>query len=268
MIKKLLTTLIAGIFVGSVYAQTAPTAPTQASAPTITQEATTRFAAGVTASLNASTTNIIYLEQTGLSPTISINQDGNSNRAGSDASGTINSMILNGDSQVVTIDQTGNLNVINTMKIKGNEANVYLLQLGNSNTANVSAGQTTSASGTAAGNTNALLDLRFSGDSNTLNYTGNGTKLQAAVYVTGDGNTLNLQQTSTAGQQMLINLSSSDNNTVNVLQSSASMSSLALSQNGTGSTTFNISQTGTYANAANITATAAGGSFNIIQKSR
>ena len=179
-------------------------------------------------------------------------------------------MILNGNSQVVTIDQTGNNNMINTMKITGNEANVYLEQAGNSNTANVSAGLTTSVSGTAAANTNALLDFRFTGNSNTANYTGNGTKLQAAVYVTGNGNTLNLEQSSatSAGQQMLINLSSSDNNTVNVLQSSASMSSLVLAQNGTGGTTFNISQTGTHANAANISATAAGGSFNIIQKSR
>jgi hypothetical protein len=67
---------------------------------------------------------------------------------------------------------------------------------------------------------------------------------------------------------MYINLDTSNNNTVNVLQSSASMSSLALTQNGTGGTTFNISQTGTYSNVANIQATAAGGSFNIIQRSR
>ena len=272
MIKKLLSTLIAGIFVSSVYAQTAPTAPTQASAPAITTEATTRFAAGVTASLNASTTNIIYLEQTGSSPTISINQDGNSNRAGSDETGVINSMILNGNGQVVTIDQTGNSNKINTMKITGNNANVYLLQSGNTNRANISAGLTTSVSGDLATQssigTNALLDLRFTGNSNALNYVGNGPSLQAAAYVTGNGNTLNLEQQSTAGQQMLINIDSSNNNTVNVLQSSASMSSLVLAQNGTGGTTFNISQTGAFSNTANISATAAGGSFNIIQKSR
>lgn len=266
--KKLLATLLAGIFVGSVYAQTAATAPTQASAPTITTASTTRFAAGATASLNAATTNIIYLEQTGNSPTISINQDGNSNRAGSDIAGTINSMILNGNTQVVTIDQTGDGNLINTLKITGNAANVYLLQSGNLNQANVSCGLTTSCGGTVAGNTNAQLDFRFTGDSNTLNYTGNGPSLQASVYATGNGNQLNLQQTSTAGQQMLINLDTSNNNVVNVLQSSASMSSLVLSQNGTGGTTFNISQTGTYSNVANINATAAGGSFNIIQRSR
>jgi hypothetical protein len=268
MIKKLLATLIAGIFAGAGYAQTIPTAPIQSAAPTITTEATTRFAAGVTASLNASTTNIIYLEQTGNAPTISINQDGHSNRAGSDASGAINSMLLNGNTQVVTIDQTGNGNIINTLKVTGNAANVYLLQSGNSNTANVSAGLTTSASGTIAGNTNALLDLRFNGNNNTANYTGNGSALQAAVYVTGNSNTLNLEQSSTVGQQMLINLTGSDSNTVNVGQTSAGLSSFVLTQTGTGGTTFNAAQSGTYSNVANINAVAAGGSFNIIQRSR
>ena len=272
MIKKILSVAIAGIFAGSVYAQTAPTAPAQASAPTITQASTTRFAAGVTASLNAANTNIIYLEQTGTAPTVSINQDGNSNRAGATAAGAINSMILEGNSQVVTIDQTGNGNIINTMKIKGNNANVYLLQNGNSNIANISAGQTTNVGGDMATQssvgTNALLDFRFNGNSNTLNYTANGTAVQAAVYVTGAGNTLNLEQQSTAGQQMLINLSSSDNNVVNVKQDTASMSSLVLAQNGTGGTTFNVLQTGAFSNAANISAQSAGGSFNVIQRSR
>jgi hypothetical protein len=266
MKKTLLAIILAATL--PAFAQTAPTAPTQASAPTITTASTTRFAAGVTAALGASTTNIIYLEQTGSAPTVSINQDGNSNRAGATAAGAINSMILDGNNQVVTIDQTGNNNIINTMKITGSDANVYLLQSGNSNTANVSCGLTTTCAGQAGLDENALLDLRFTGNSNT--YTGNGTALQAAAYVTGNGNTLNLEQSSStgAGQQMLINLSSSDNNTVNVLQSSASMSSLVLAQNGAGGTTFNISQTGTHANVANISATAAGGTFNIIQKSR
>jgi hypothetical protein len=266
MIKKLLSLAVSTIF-GAVFAQTAPTAPTQASAPAITTESTTRFAAGVTASLNASTTNIIYLQQTGNSPTISINQDGNSNRAGSDSSGAINSMVLNGNNQVVTIDQTGNNNVINTMKITGNAANVYLQQLGNSNTANVSCGLTTSCSATSTYTNNAALDARFTGNNNGLNYTGNGPALQAAVYTTGSGNTVTIQQNSTAGQQALINLTSSDNNTINLTQTSASLSSLVLSQTGAGSTTFNVSQTGTYSNVANVQAVAAGGSFNIIQKS-
>ena len=266
--KKTLISLALGMLIGSAFAQTAPTAPTQASAPTITTQATTRFAAGVTASLTASTTNIIYLEQTGNSPTISINQDGNSNRAGSDATGAINSMILNGNNQVVTIDQTGNNNVINTLKITGNAANVYLQQLGNSNTANVSCGLTDSCSATNTYANTAALDWRFTGNSNSLNYTGNGPALQAAVYATGNGNTVTMQQTSTAGQQALINLTSSDNNTVNVTQTSAGLSSLVLTQTGTGGTTFNISQTGAFSNVANVQAVAAGGSFNIIQRSR
>lgn len=268
MIKKLIATAVATTFVGYASAQTAPTAPTQASAPAITTQLTTRFSAGVTAALNNSTTNIIYLEQTGNSPTVSINQDGNSNRAGSDATGAINSMILNGNTQVVTIDQTGNNNLINTLKILGNAASVYLLQLGDSNTANVSCGLTTSCSATNTYTNVAALDARFTGNSNAFNYTGNGPALAASVYVTGNGNTVNMTQTSTAGQQALINLTGSDNNTVNVTQTSASLSSLALTQTGAGGTTFNISQTGTYSNVANIQSVSAGGSFNIIQRSR
>lgn len=270
MLRNLLTTVIATLIAGTVFAAdpATPTAPTQASAPAITTQSTTRFAAGVTASLGSATTNIIYLEQTGNSPTVSVNQDGNSNRAGTNASGAINSMILNGNNQVVTIDQTGDNNVINTLRVTGNAASVYLLQSGDSNTTNAYIGQTTSASATDTYTNTAAIDARFTGDSNTFNYTGNGPALQAAVYVTGDGNTVNMTQTSTAGQQAIINLTSSDNNTVNVTQTSASLSSLALTQTGTGSTTFNISQTGTYSNVANIQAVSAGGSFNIIQRSQ
>lgn len=274
MMKKLLTAIAASILVGSVFAQTAPTAPTQASAPAITTQSTTRFAAGVTASLGAATTNIIYLEQTGASPSISINQDGNGNRAGSDQTGAINSMILNGSTQVVTLDQTGNNNKINTLKIYGNQADVYLLQSGNSNTANVSCGLTTNCGGVVASDTNLQLDFRFTGNSNTLNYTGNGGSMQAAVYSYGNSNSVTIEQSGSGGQQALINIgatgagNTSNSNIINVTQTSASLSSLALTQTGTGGTTFNISQTGTYGNVANITAVAAGGSFNITQRSR
>lgn len=269
MKKKIIAALVAASLSGAIYAQSAPTAPTQASAPAITTQSTTRFAAGVTASLNSSTTNVIYLEQTGNAPTVSINQDGNSNRIGSDGAGTINSVILNGNTQVVTIDQTGNNNIINTMKITGNAANVYLLQSGTGNTANVSCGLTTSCSptGSPLGNA-AALDWRFTGNSNAISYTGNGPALQAAIYVTGNGNTFTMNQDSTAGQQAIINVDSSNNNVFNVTQTSASLSSLVLNQTGTGGTTFNISQTGTFSNVANIQAVAAGGSFNIIQRSR
>lgn len=267
MIKKLIAIAITMAYAGSVFAQTAPTAPTQASAPAITTQSTTNFSAGVTAALGSSTTNIIYLEQTGNAPTISINQDGNSNRAGSNATGAINSMILNGATQSVTIDQTGNNNIINTLKILGDDASVYLRQTGNSNEVNASCGVTTRCEGANSASLDWRLDANAAGG-NTLNYTGDGNNLISAIYVTGGGNVINSLQSSTAGQQQLINLNSSDNNTVNVTQTTASMSSLVLTQSGTGGTTFNISQTGTFSNVANISAVSAGGSFNIIQKSR
>lgn len=267
MIKKIFA--LCALLIGtSVFGQTAPTAPTQAAAPAITTESTTRFAAGVTAALNSSTTNIIYLEQTGINPTFSINQDGNSNRMGSDSSGTINSMILNGNNQVLTIDQTGNNNIINTLKITGNSTSLYLLQSGNSNFADISCGLTSSCSPTNTYTNNGSFDLRFTGNNNSLNYTGNGPAIQASLYVTGNSNSITMQQTSTAGQQALITLDNSNSNSLNITQSSASLSSLVLTQKGAGSTAFTISQTGTYSNVANINATSASGSFNVIQRSR
>ena len=262
-----ITAAVAGMLLtGAVFAQTVPTAPTAGTAPAITTQTSTSFASGVSSALRNATTNIIYLEQSGSTPTLSITPDGNSNRAGSDVSGSINSMVLKGNSQVVTIEQTGVGNIINTLKLGGDTSNVNIQQVGPLNSINAMCGDAT----TGAGCSNAALDWRLNSSGknsgNTLNYTGSGANLVSAIYVTGGGNTINSQQTGDNHQQ-LINISGSDNNTVNVLQSSASASSLVLSQNGTGSTTFNISQTGTYSNVANIQATAAGGSFNIIQRS-
>jgi len=264
---KIIAVALALGFAQTAWSQTVPGAPTAGTAPAITTENSTSFSAGVTSALHNATTNIIYLEQSGTTPTVSITQDGNSNRAGSDASGTVSSMVIKGNSQVVTIDQVGVGNIINSLHLGGDGANVNILQNGPLNTINATCGDSSAGTGCA----NASLDWRLDSSGrqtggNTLNYTGQGANLVSSIYVTGGGNTINSQQTGDNHQQ-LINLTNTDNNTVNVLQSSATASSLVLTQNGTGSTTFNISQTGTYSNVANISATAAGGSFNIIQHS-
>lgn len=260
-----ITALVAGLLLsGAVAVQAAPTAPS------ITTEQSTTFLAGATAALHNTSTNIIYLEQSGVTPTVVINQDGHGNRAGADSAGNTASMLIDGASQVVTIDQTGNFNVINSLTVKGDGAQVYIQQLGDSNTINASCGTTTRCEGSNNANLDWRLDSRTGGGAgNTLNYNGNGNNLTSAIYVTGSGNTINSTQSSTgsAGQQQLINIASSNNNTVTVVQDSASMSSLVLSQNGFGGTTFNILQTGTFSNVANIQATSNGGSFNIIQRS-
>ena len=266
MKKIIIAVAIASAFAQTAWSQTVPTAPTAGTAPAITTQNSTSFSAGVTSALHNATTNIIYLEQSGSTPTVSIVQDGNSNRAGSDASGSINSMVIKGNSQVVTIEQVGVGNIINSLHLGGDNANVNILQNGPLNTINAVCGDSSAGTGCA----NASLDWRLDSTGkqvgNTLNYSGQGANLVSSIYVTGGGNTINSQQTGDNHQQ-LINLTNTDNNTVNVLQSSATASSLVLTQNGTGSTTFNISQTGTYSNVANISATAAGGSFNIIQHS-
>jgi len=266
MKKIIIAVAIASAFAQTAWSQTVPTAPTAGTAPAITTQNSTSFSAGVTSALHNATTNIIYLEQSGSTPTVSIVQDGNSNRAGSDASGSINSMVIKGNNQVVTIEQVGVGNIINSLHLGGDNANVNILQNGPLNTINAVCGDSSAGTGCANASIDWRLDSTGKTVGNTLNYTGQGANLVSSIYVTGGGNTINSQQTGDNHQQ-LINLSNTDNNTVNVLQSSATASSLVLTQNGTGSTTFNISQTGTYSNVANISATAAGGSFNIIQHS-
>ena len=264
--SKITAMVVAMMLSGAVVAQTVPTSPTAGTAPAITTENSTAFSAGVSSALRNATTNIIYLEQSGTTPTISITQDGNSNRAGSDATGAIHSMALKGNSQTVTIDQVGTGNIINSLRVGGDSANVNILQNGPLNTINATCGDSSAGTGCASASLDWRLDSTGKSSGNTLNYTGSGANLISAIYVTGGGNTINSQQTGD-GHQQLINISGSDNNTVNVSQTSASASSLVLSQTGTGSTTFNISQSGTYSNVANIQAVAAGGSFNIIQRS-
>jgi len=271
---SLIAIALTGLFVTGAFAQTAPTATSVA--PMVTPA---NFAAGAATAVGSATTNIIYLQQTGNTPTVNITQDGNGNRIGTDATGVAGGAILNGSNQIVNIQQSGASsavggvgNVINTLEVYGNSVNLNVLQAGDSNTLNATVGNSTT------GSNGANLNWQFNGNSNTLTFTGtggttvtaigDGSNLTSGISVTGNGNTITdtMTGTSATGQSQLITVSG-DNNVFNVSQTSSMASYLNLSQTGTG-TTFNISQSGTYSNVANINAVAAGGSFNITQRSR
>jgi hypothetical protein len=266
MKKTLLAVLLAVAL--PAMSQTAPVSPTAPTIPAMISTSDTAFQAGVTTSLNDSHTNIVYIHQSGSTPTVNITQDGNGNRIGADASGTINPVILQGSNQVVTIVQEGATNsvgglnnVINTLQLvtTAGSSSVTIQQAGNSNFIDATCG------GGSANCNNANINWAFVGNSNTLNFTGSGDHLTSGINVAGSGNQFSIAMTGDYHQQ-LVNVTG-DNNVFNLSQTSASPSSLVLSQNGTGST-FNISQSGTYSNVANIQSTANGGSFNITQRSR
>jgi len=260
--SKIAATLAGLLVSGALFAQTI----TPGTAPAITTQNSSSFSAGVTTALHNATTNIVYLQQSGLTPTVYVDQDGNSNRVGSDASGNINSAVLSGNSQIVTIKQTGVGNVVNSLKLGGDNSNVYIEQNGPLNTISAICGDSSVGTGCSNASLDWRLDSTGKSAGNSLTYTGSGANLISAIYVTGGGNIITSTQTND-GQQQLINVTNSDSNIITVSQTSATASSLVLSQNGAGGTTFNVTQSGTYSNVANIQATASGGSFNIIQHS-
>jgi len=225
----------------------------------------TNFSAGVTAALGAATTNIVYLQQSGNTPVVNILQDGNSNRAGANASGTINALNLLGDNQKLTLVQQGDGNLVNTLQLltTAGSSQVTIQQVGNSNAINAFCG------GGSANCNNASLNWAFVGNSNALNYTGSGNQLISGIIVNGNGNTFTDQQqgpTSGAGHQQLISVSG-DNNSFNVTQTASVASSIVANQYGTG-TAFNFSQTGSYAGVINVQSAANGGSITISQRGR
>jgi hypothetical protein len=273
--KNIIIALASLLVIGNAIAQSAPTQPGNVTAATpvpMVAPTDTNFSAGVTTALNNATTNIVYLDQNGSTPTFSIVQDGNSNRSGASVSGVINPMIMQGDNQVLTIQQSGNGNLINTLQVIGSSAQVQILQNGNLNSVNAICGD--SSTNCNGAELNWSFNNSAGGSSaagNTLNYTGNGTNLISGINITGGGNQITDLQSGN-GQQQLLTVTG-DNNVFNVTQSSTSaVNSLVLAQNGTG-TTFNISQTGLYSNVANVQAGQGaggqtnGGSITIIQHS-
>ena len=245
------------------FSQSAPTAPVAPTAPSpVAMIATTDtgFSAGVRSALGAATTNIVYIQQTGNTPIVNILQDGNANRVGANAAGAINPMLLDGSNQTVTAIQQGNGNLINTLQLvtTSGASAVQIQQLGNSNTVNAFCGDSTSNCN------NANINWRFSGNTNSVNFTGQGNALTSGIDVLGNGNAFAIAMSGDLHQQ-LVNVRG-DNNTFNLSQTAAMASSLVINQNGTGAT-FNVSQSGTYAGVVNIQSAASGGSFNITQVS-
>lgn len=266
----------------SAYAQTAVVAPDQPTIPTMA----TVSPNAVTA-LGSATTNRVFIDQSGSTPTVNMTQNGSGNAAGS-ASGTpvvtnvpnssgtgtnawtLNSPVyLRGDNQVVTTVQNGNNNRIGLALVNdagANGVNVTIQQIGNSNTADVACGYGTSSAGAALSGCNKLdMNVKFAGDSNHLQYRGTGSDIKTAIDVSGNGNSFFMDIIGDKHTQTI--KVAGDNNVFNVSQTStgANGSSIWLDQAGTGAK-FTIAQSGTIDNVLNIKSVASGGTFNITQK--
>lgn len=280
--KKVLLAFMMSVAFGA-HAQSAVVTPEQ---PTIPQMAT--ISPNAVTALGSATTNRVFIDQSGSTPTVNITQNGSGNAMGSatatpvvtavpnsSGSGT-NSwtldkpVYLRGDNQIITSVQNGNNNRIGLAIVNDSGANgakVTIQQLGDSNTADVACGfGNSSAGGTPLTGCNKLdMNVKFTGDSNHLQYRGSGNDIKTAIDVSGNGNSFFMDILGDKHTQTL--KVSGNDNVFNIAQTSSGSngSSIWVDQTGTG-TKFTVSQSGTVDNVLNIKSVANGGSFNITQK--
>jgi hypothetical protein len=180
--------------------------------------------------------NDVYIEQVGDGATITITQDGSSNRIGDNGTPSI----IKGDANIVTIDQIGSSNeldiVINgaavTAVVTTNGSNnIQTINCGTANTASCGSSyikqQVTGDNNTVTQNLVAAAtqhsEILITGDYNTVTHTTSGSGAHSGIItVTGgvalSGNTISLTQGGTNAQQATIT-STGNSNAITVNQS-------------------------------------------------
>jgi len=261
--KKLLTAILisAAFSAGAqVTAVATATAPSPSNPIVVSPNAT--------AALANSSTNRIFLDQSGDNPNINLNQTGNSNRQGTAGS----PVYLRGIGQTVTTIQTGNSNeidlaVVNETTGAGVGATVTIQQIGNGNKVDAACGSGTASDGTTAltGCKTANLNWKFTGNSNTLQYRATGADQSSAITVSGNSNTFLIDSLTPSNSQTL--MVAGDNNLFNIRQTSTGLSGSSVQVDLTGnSNTVNATQGGTVDNVLSIKSISNGGTFNISQR--
>jgi hypothetical protein len=180
--------------------------------------------------------NDVYIEQIGDGATVTILQDGNSNRIGADGTPSV----FKGDANIVTIDQIGSSNTLDAI-INGAAVTVVVTTNGSSNTQVINCGTANSATcGSSyikqevSGDNNTVTqhlvasatqhsEILITGDENTVTHTTSGSGAHSGIItVTGgvalSGNTISLTQGGINAQQATIT-STGNSNAITVNQS-------------------------------------------------
>lgn len=286
MKKTILAVLLVAAF--PAFAQVAVTAPT---APVITAPLT--VSPNAAAALGNATTNRVFVDQSGENPNVNITQTGSGNTVGADPtytkvitgipnrlngqtpatrSLTINSPVyLRGADQVITTVQTGNNNSISLRAENPTTAadgvNITIQQIGDSNLVDAACGGGTASNGTTAltGCKDAVLNWKFTGNSNVLQFRGTGDSLTSDITAAGNSNEFYIDAIGNNHNQTL--KVTGDYNVFNISQTSTGSSGSSVWVDVTGSTNkFTISQAGTQDNVVNIKSVASTGTWNIVQR--
>ena len=184
----------------------------------------------------AALANDVYIEQVGDGATITITQDGSSNRIGDNGTPSI----IKGDANLVTVDQIGSSNTLD-MVINGTAVTAIVTTTGSNNTQVINCGTASSASCGSSfikqqvtGDNNTVTqtllasatqhsEILITGDYNTVTHATSGSGAHSgSITVTGgvalNGNTISLTQGGTNAQQATIT-STGNSNSITVTQS-------------------------------------------------
>ena len=261
MKKTIITILLSAAF--PVMAQSAVSAP---SAPVIPNMVT--VSPNATAALAVSTTNRIFIDQSGDNPNVNMTQDGTGNAAGSGG----RPVYLRGIDQIIVTKQVGvnndiSLEAVNDTTGTGKGVNITIQQIGDSNRVDAACGYgTASTGGTALTGCNAAdFNWKFTGDSNDFQFRGTGDDLKSAVDVTGNSNLFRIDAIGDKHSQTIKVVGDTNTFDINQRSTGAAGSSIWVDLTGNGNT-FTMSQTGTIDSVINIKSVSNSGIFNITQK--
>ena len=261
MKKTIISLLLLSAF--SVMAQTQVTAP---SAPTVPNTVT--VSPNATAALAVSTTNSVFIDQSGDNPNVNVTQDGSGNKQGSVA----RPIYLRGIDQTIVTKQVGSSNEImfegkNNTTGSGQGMTVTIQQIGNSNKIDAACGYGTASDGSTSltGCKAADLNWKFTGNSNEFQFRGTGDGILSAVTTTGNLNKFYIDAIGDNHTQTIEVSGNSNEFNINQRSTGATGSSVELHQTGD-STKYYISQTGTINNLLYIKSVSNSGTFNITQK--
>ena len=178
--------------------------------------------------------NDLYIEQVGDGATITINQDGNSNRIGSSATPSL----IKGDANLVTIDQIGSSNELDIL-VNGTAVTAVVTTNGSNNVQTITCGTANSASCGSS-----FIKQQVTGDNNTVTQTLLAASTQhSEILITGDYNTVSHVTSGSGAHSGIITLTGGV---------ALSGNNISLTQGGTNAQQATITSTG---NGNNITVT-------------
>jgi hypothetical protein len=171
---------------------------------------------------NYAVANDVYVEQVGSSSTVTITQEGTGNQAGN----STDSLFIGSGSNVVTIDQIGDNNILE-MVVNGSSADVTVNTTGSGNQQTINCGTTSSA-----GCSGSTITQTVDGDDNTITQNlGAGANHTSNITATGSDNIITHTSTATGTTTMNMTITGSTN-TVGVTQSGMTTQNVTINSTG------------------------------------